>query len=161
MSLIGVRGRRWVIWAVVLSLLGGGAVLGGRFWRGTRPVHLLATGIAAYDRRDWPAAEKVARQRLKTHRDDAEAQRLLARSLLRQGRDRVALSIRARLPEPLKTAEDYFLRGQAAVRMRQKELGILAWRQALGKDNDHVETLLGLEQTLLRLDLLHEAAPAA
>jgi hypothetical protein len=60
MSLIAVRGRRWVIQTVVLSSLGVGAVLGGWWWRGTRPVDPLVTGLAAYERRDWPAAEKVA-----------------------------------------------------------------------------------------------------
>jgi hypothetical protein len=99
--------------------------------------------------------------RLRSRREDPGALRLLARSLFRQGRDQPAATIQARLPDRLITAEDYFLRGQAAVRMGQKEYGILLWRQALGRDNNHIETLIALEQTFLRLDLLNEAARAA
>ncbi len=156
-----VRSRRTMIVMLASLILGGGALLGWSAWRWMGPVSPLRSGIAAYEARDWAAAEKVARERLKTHRDDEEALRLLARSLFHQGRDQAALNVQARVSEPLRTADDYFLRGRAAVRLGKKEHGILAWRQALGKDNDHVETLLALEQTFSRLDLLNEAARAA
>ena len=45
--------------------------------------------------------------------------------------------------------------------MGQKERGILFWRQALGRDLNHVETLVALEHIFFRLDLLGEAARAA
>ena len=47
------------------------------------------------------------------------------------------------------TAEDFFLRGQALVNLGQKEYGILSWRQALGRDVNHVETLGGSREGLL------------
>jgi hypothetical protein len=58
-------------------------------------------------------------------------------------------------------AEDYFLRGQAWVRIGEKEWGILLWRQALGRGVNHVETLVAMEQVFFELDLLNEAAWAA
>jgi tetratricopeptide (TPR) repeat protein len=161
MAWIRLQSRRRVAVALGVLILGAGALLGSSLRWGERRHDPLQPGLAAYKARDWPAAEQVARERLRTHRDDGEAQRLLARSLFRQGRDRPAATIQARLPGDLLTAEDYFLRGQAAVRMGQKEYGILLWRQALGKDNNHVETLEALEQIFLRLDLLNEAAHAA
>jgi tetratricopeptide (TPR) repeat protein len=156
-----LQSRRPVAFALGVLILVAGAFLGSSLRRANRQVDALRSGLAAYEARDWPDAEQVARERLRKHRDDAEAQRLLARSLFRQGRDRPAAAIQARLPGEILTAEDYFLRGQAAVRMGQKEYGILLWRQALGKDSDHVETLEALEQIFFRLDLLNEAARAA
>ncbi len=146
---------------LIALILGIGALLGWSRLHDARRTDPLQPGIAAYENHDWAAAEKAARERLKARGNDAEALRLLARSLFRQGRDQPAATIQARLPDRLVAAEDFFLRGQAAVRMGQKEYGILLWRQALGKDNDHVETLVALEQTFLRLDLLNEAARAA
>ena len=158
MSRIGLRSRRPVIGVLGLVILGGGLALGWSFRRGVGRASPLQPGLNAYDAHDWPTAEKAARAQLKVHRDDAEAQRLLARSLFRQSRDQTALAIQTRLADNLLTAEDYFLRGQALVRLGQKEHGILVWRQALGKDAHHVETLLALEQVFFRLDLLNEAA---
>ena len=155
-TLVRSRGRvTSVLGALILSV---GVLLGWYCWRGMGPVSPIRAGILAYDAHDWPAAEKAARGQLKLHRDDAEALRLLARSLFRQGRDQPALTIQTRLTDNLMTAEDYFLRGQAAVRLGQRERGILVWRQALGKDANHVETLVGLERVFFELDLLNEAA---
>ncbi len=161
MAWMRLRGR-WR-WAGLMGalVLGAGVLLGSTLRRGEPRVDPLAPGLAAYGVHDWPVAEKVARERLRTHRDDPEAMRLLARSLFRQGQDRPAATIQARVPGPLLTAEDLFLRGQAAVRLGEREYGILLWRRALGKNPDHVETLMALEQTLTRLDLLSEAARAA
>jgi tetratricopeptide (TPR) repeat protein len=161
MARIGVRSRPRILGVLGVVILGGGMLLGWFLWRGMGRVSPLQPGLIAYDAHDWPTAERAARGQLKIHRDDAEAQRLLARSLFRQGRDQTALAIQTRLPNNLLTAEDYFLRGQALVRLGQKEHGILAWRQALGKDLHHVETLVALEQVFFRLDLLNEAARAA
>ncbi|MHB1558043.1 MAG: tetratricopeptide repeat protein [Isosphaeraceae bacterium] len=153
--------RRLAAALLALLVLGGGVWLAWRLRNRGGSENTRSPGIAAYDAKDWPAAEKAARDRLRTHRDDREAQQLLARALIRQGRDQAGLTIQLRLPDPMLSAEDYFLRGQAALRMGRKEHAILAWRQALGKDNDHVETLVALEQTFLRLDLLNEAARSA
>ncbi len=150
--------RRLAVALLVFLMLGGGGWL---LWHRGAMERPSTPGLAAYEARDWPAAEKAAKDWLRTHREDRDAQRLLARALIRQGRDQAGLTIQLRLPESMLTAEDYFLRGQAALGMGRKEHAILAWRQALGKDNDHVETLLALEQTFLRLDLLNEAARSA
>ena len=161
MAQIRVRTRRRVTGVLGVVILGSGLFLGWSSWRRMGQVNPLQPGLLAYDARDWPTAEKIARGQLKIRRDDAEAQRLLARSLFRQGRDQTALTIQTRLADNLLTAEDYFLRGQALVRLGRKEHGILVWRQALGKDAHHVETLVALEQVFFRLDLLNEAARAA
>ena len=121
-------------------------------------VSSLQAGTAAYNARDWATAEKRAREWLKEHHDDSQAQCLLARSLFRDGRDQQAMGIYVRLAENMLEAEDYFLRGQALERMGQKEQAILIWRRALGQDLNHVETWVALEQIFFRLDLLSEAA---
>jgi tetratricopeptide (TPR) repeat protein len=161
MSRTEVRSRGRMTGVLIAVILGVGILAGWSWWRGTGVVNPLRMGLLAYDARDWPAAEKAARARLKPHRDDPEALRLLARSLFRQGRDQPALTIQARLPEGLMTAEDYFLRGEAMVRLGRREHGILVWRQALGKDANHVETLAALERAFSGLDLLNEAARVA
>jgi hypothetical protein len=121
----------------------------------------LKRGLSAYSRGDWAAAEQEARRRLKDRSDDPGALRLLVRCLFRQGRDQAALGIAERLPRPGLDVEDYYLQGQAFMRLGQRERGILLWRAALGLDVNHVESLLALEQAFFGLDLLDEAAKAA
>jgi tetratricopeptide (TPR) repeat protein len=152
----------------VATALVGAAVLGalllGLFarWRdASRAAGPLERGASSYGRHDWHSAEQLARQHLKARKDDPEALRLLARSLFRQGKDQAALALCGRIADNFMAAEDYFLRGQALVRRGQRELGILVWRRALGRDADHVETLLALEDVMVQLDLLSEAARAA
>jgi len=134
---------------------------GGFWWRGASRVSALEQGIASYNTRDWQTAEKRARETAEEQRDDTEALRLLARSLFREGRDQQPWRFTRVSADNMMAAEDYFLRGQAFVHMGQKERGILLWRQALGLDLNHIETLAALEQVFFRLDLLNEAARAA
>ncbi len=161
MSRTGVRSRGRMTVTLGVLILGSGLLVGWLWRRGAGEAGPLRPGTLAYDARDWPTAEKVARLRLKAQRDDNEAMRLLARSLFRQGRDLPAATIQSRLPDSLLTAEDYFLRGQALACAGRREHGILVWRQALGKDVNHVETLVALEEVFFGLDLLNEAARAA
>ncbi len=121
----------------------------------------LDTGLAAYARQNWPAAEKAAREELKKNRGDTRALLLLARSLHRQSRDESATAIYSRLSLDAMTTEDYYLRGLAFLRSGQAEYAILTWRRALGTNPNHVETLEALEDVFSRKDLLTEAARAA
>jgi len=145
--------------AGVVILLG--VALVGAWWRRTAGINPLQRGQADYRRGDYPAAEREARGVLRRRHDDAEALRLLARSLFRQGHDQAALKLAQRLPRDRLEVEDYFLQGEAFFRLGQRERAILLWRMALGRDLNHLETIVALERAFSRLDLLHEAGTMA
>ena len=157
MPRVGVR-NRWLIAAPFCILILACAILGGIRWRSGLRVNQLQQATAAYERLEWPVAERHSREWLREHRDDDDALRVLSRSLFRQGRDQSAMAIQTRLDSSRVTAEDCFLRGQALVRGGQRENGILLWRQTLGLDANHIETLVALEQVFFQMDLLNEAA---
>src|SRR3954470_19585042 len=74
----------------------------------------VAQGSRAYDRGDWAAAARSAREALATRRDDPAALRLLARSSVRLGRDDAAIAIYGRrLDEAAIQVEDDLLLGMA------------------------------------------------
>jgi tetratricopeptide (TPR) repeat protein len=160
MPRVGVR-NRWLVGAPFVVLILVSVILGSIHWRGALRVNKLQQATIAYERLEWPAAERHSREWLKEHRDDDDALRVLSRSLFRQGRDQSAMAIQTRLDNSRVTAEDCFLRGQALVRAGQREQGILLWRQTLGLDANHIETLVALEQVFFQMDLLSEAARAA
>ena len=162
MSPVRLGGRsRWTSLATVGVVIVLGVALGGFWWRRTAELDPLRRGRAAYSRGDYPAAEREARRVLKGRRDDADALRLLARSLFRQGRDPSALNLEQRLPRARLDVEDYFLQGAALFRLGQRERAILLWRAGLGLDRNHLETIVALEQAFSALDLLHEAGTMA
>ncbi len=153
--------KRRVVLGLVLAVVGLGVSAGAFWWsRGTRP-RGLELGVSAYAARDYPQAEKRAREWLKTHPDDLVAVRLLIRSLYRQGRDEPANAFLRRLPDSQLEADDFLLLGMAYVRQGDPESAILVWRRALGRDEHHLETLYALYTAMMRLDLLSEAARAA
>ncbi len=160
-TLMARRKRRLVVIATCILIIG--PTVAGGFWlrrQGTK-ASPLDIGLAAYARENWPAAEKAAREQLKTNRNDTQALFLLARSLSRQTRDDTASAIYDRLSAETMTTEDFYLMGMALLRAGQVEYAILTWRRALGTNPNHVETLVALENVFLRKDLLNEAARAA
>jgi tetratricopeptide (TPR) repeat protein len=155
------RNYRLLVIATCIFVVGSSAASGFWWWRRGRPYRPLDAGRAAYARKDWPAAEKAAREHLKNHRSDKEALILLARSLFRQSRDDSASKIYEQLSTETMSSEDFYLRGMAFLRSGQAEFAILAWRRGLGNNPNHVETLVALESIFSRVDLLAEAARAA
>jgi len=154
------RKRQFLLVATCILIIGSTAA-GGFWWRQGKRQTPLEIGLAAYGRNDWPAAEKAARTQLKYNRNDTGALFLLGRSLFRQTRDDSASAIYDRLPVETMTTDDFYLRGMAFLRAGLAEYAILSWRRALGTNPNHVETLVALESTFSRKDLLIEAARAA
>jgi tetratricopeptide (TPR) repeat protein len=157
-----VRRRRFVAAMSCAGILAALA-LGVLFWwsAGGRQSGLLGQGQAAYDRKDWPAAQASAREQLKFNRADTGALRLLGRALFRQGRDEDATAIFGRLNPDTIAAEDYLLIGQSLIRAQNVDSAIEAWRKALRLEPAHLEATLALEQALFRLDRLADAEKVA
>jgi tetratricopeptide (TPR) repeat protein len=150
--------NRWQLAALTCVLILGVAAAGGVLWIKWRAPSHFEQATAAYDRKDWPAAEKALRAHLRKERNHIPAWRLLARVLYRQGRSELASDVHKRVSDDRLEAEDYFLVGQALERQGQIDRAIYVWKRALKADPDHVETLMALAQALARKDQLHEAA---
>jgi len=102
----------------------------------------LTQGRRAYDRGDWVAAARSAREVLKARQGDPAALRLLARSSVQLGHDDAALGIYTRqLEEKLIQAEDYLLLGMALKRRGRDDGAIWAWNQALEAEPVPARTL--------------------
>ena len=98
----------------------------------------LDRAVAAYDRGDWSTAEALADQWLKTMPDDHQALRLLARSSVRQGRDKRARTLYARIGgAAAMKAEDYYLFGTVIYRLGDRETARECWEQGLRIDPNH------------------------
>ncbi len=139
-----VQGKRWapgvVIGSVLLALVGCGIGLWVA-WPRLFP-DPWARGRLAYDRGDWPAAARSAREILKTREGDPVALRLLARSLVQMGRDEPALAIYGRrLESQAIQAEDYLLWGVALKHRRQVDLALQFWDKALEAEPVAAQTL--------------------
>ncbi len=92
----------------------------------------LTQGRRAYDRGDWAAAARSAREILKAREGDPAALRLLARSSVQLGRDDAALEIYTRRLEAKSIqAEDYLLLGVALKRRGRDDGAMWAWNKAL------------------------------
>jgi len=153
--------KRWLPVIATCILIVASTAAGAFWWRQRIPDSPFERGLVAYQREDWPAAEKAAREHLKTKRDDTRALLLLARSLYKQTRDDSASAIFDRIEMNALGTEDLLLRGQAFVRSGQPEYAILTWRRGLGTNPNDADTLLELERVFSRMDLLHQAARAA
>jgi tetratricopeptide (TPR) repeat protein len=89
-------------------------------------------GRRAYERRDWSAASRSAREILKTQAGDPTALRLLARSSVQMGRDDPALAIYSRrLDDRAMEPEDYVLWGVALKRRGLEDQALQVWDKAL------------------------------
>jgi tetratricopeptide (TPR) repeat protein len=129
-----VQGRQWVprvaIGSVVLALAGSGFGLWAA-WPRLFP-DPWTQGHRAYERGDWSAAARSAREMLKTHEGDPAALRLLARSSVQMGRHDLALELYTRrLDQKASQAEDYLLWGVALQRRGQGDLALQLWNKAL------------------------------
>ncbi len=157
---VGSR-NHWLLLSFTCLLILAGVAVGAAWLGRSSPASPLKQGIAAYDRQDWPSAEKGARAQLKIRRDDPEAMRLLARALFQQGRDEPAMALCERLGDSRLEAEDFLLLGHAVLRSGKRESAIQLWRRAVGKDPHHNQSWMALEQIFFQMDLPSEAARAA
>jgi tetratricopeptide (TPR) repeat protein len=160
MALSGGRNRR-LAWIIIVALMLGAVASGGVRWSRRPEASLYQKAVEAYQRGDWAAAEKNARDHLKHKRNDAAASRLLARALYRQGRDVLASDVHTIVKDDQLEAEDLFLVGKALARKGQNDRAIYVWRKALEVDPNHAETMAAFVRTLTRQDLLNEAAEVA
>ena len=142
-------------------VLGGTAAFCATWIRRARQASPLSQAALAYNRRDWPAAERWSREQLKQTRDDSGALRILARSLFRQGRDEPAAAVSQRVPQSAFEAEDYLVRGQALGRLNRPDLAMAAWRETLRLNPRASEARMLLATALFQHDRLSEAVPEA
>jgi tetratricopeptide (TPR) repeat protein len=107
----------------------------------------LTQARRAYDRGDWAAATRSAREALKARAGDPAALRLLARTSVQLGRDDTAIAIYTRrLDDKAIQAEDYLLMGVAMKRRGQEDLALQAWNKALEAKSVRAGTLDELTQ---------------
>ena len=142
---------RWVarvtIGSILLAIVGCGIGLLAA-WLRLFP-DPLTLGRRAYDRGDWVAAARSAREVLKVRQDDPAALRLLARSSVQLGRDDAALGIYTRrLDAKSIQAEDYLLLGVALKRRGRDDGAMWAWNQALESESVPPQTLDELAKLL-------------
>ncbi len=118
----------------------------------------MTRGHRAYDRGDWDAAARSAREVLKVRQDDPGALRLLARSSIKLGRDDAALGIYTRrLEASAFQAEDYLLLGAVLKRRGRDDGAIWAWNKALETEPLPVQTLGDLTQLFYEEAVANEA----
>src|SRR5262245_61754949 len=92
------RARRVTLGLVVLVVVAGAIGVGIAGWRYL--VNPLRPGLRAYKQGDWATAATIAKAVLQTTSDDRAALRLLARSSVHLGQDRMAIALYTRrLPE--------------------------------------------------------------
>jgi tetratricopeptide (TPR) repeat protein len=123
---------------------------------------LVAQSRGAYDKGDWDQAASLARRQLQRNGNDSEALRILARALIRLGRDEAATAIyKDRLGVERMQPEDHFLVGLTMVRLGRNETALKIWEKAASEGPEHPELLGSLAQQALalgRLDLADSAA---
>jgi Flp pilus assembly protein TadD len=139
--------NRWFALALTCGVVFGGLAWNRVWWsKNDRRGSLLDQSRAAYKQQDWLTAKTKAVEQLKTDRTDPVALRLLRRTLYRLQCDQDAAAIFALLTPETIEAEDYLVRGQAAIRARDFELAVDNLRTALQLDPTHFESLVTLEQ---------------
>ena len=112
----------------------------------------LEQGIRAYDRGDWSAAARSARDTLKARKADPAALRLLARASVQLGRRRRgARDLYPALEAKTIQAEDYLLLGMVLKRRGQEDGAISAWVKALEAEPVSAETLAALAQLFYKV----------
>ena len=109
----------------------------------------LTPGRRAYDRGDWVAAARSAREVLKRRQGDPAALRLLARSSVQLGHDDTALGIYTRRLEAESIqAADYLLLGVALKRQGRDDGAMWAWNKVLEAESVPPQTLNELTELL-------------
>lgn len=159
MSRLG-RGKRasWWLTVLALSLVVGAGVAVRRKRASLDP---NAAANSAYSNRDWSAASRLARQRLRDVPGDLHALQIAARAAARQDQDERALTIYRRVPAEDKDAEDFFLEGRSLFRLGQTEPAYAAYETAIEKDANYPEALAGLAGLYMQVDRFHAAARLA
>jgi tetratricopeptide (TPR) repeat protein len=114
-----------------------GVAWGWRHWAS----RWVLRGVAAYQRRDWSEASRLAQERLATSQNDPRALRLLARSSARLGRFPEAQGLYSRLDDAELEAEDYFLLGLGLTLSNESIAAQQALQRALDADRNHDEAL--------------------
>lgn len=148
-----VKRHGLILLAGALGLIAAGLAGGALWWIRTRPpADPLAAARAAYARGDWETASAVAREQLRASGDDLDAARLLARSLIRLGRDAQAMSLFERLGAKDMQADDLHLLGIALSRSGNARGASEVWEQVLKLDPDHPDTLYELGRFHLEND---------
>ena len=138
---------RVAVGSIVLAIVGGGIGLLPAWLR--QYSDPLTSGRRAYERGDWVAAARAAREILKVSRDDTAALRLLARSSVQLGRDDAAFEIYTRrLDAKLMQAEDHLLLGVALKRRGRDDGAMWAWTRALESESIAPQTLGDLGKLL-------------
>lgn len=140
------------------------SAIGLMIWSDRRPGSSgpNSTAEAAYLRKEWNTAAKLANDRLRIEKNDVEALRILARSMARQGKDDLATAIyenRIKLDGML--AEDRFLLGQMIARQGNGDLALGVWKKALDTNPEHAEMLESLASLSAQKLRVEEAAAAA
>ncbi len=156
----GRRARRVGIWAALLIVAGSAIGLVAAWPRlsGDR----WAASSSAYDRQDWEAAARQARETLRARPNDVEALRLLARSSVRLGRDDSAIAIYSqRLNEKMLQAEDFVLLGWALQRRERTAEAARAWDKVLAFDAVPPQTIDEFARLQMWYQRLDAAAAAA
>ncbi len=155
------RPRAWV-WAIGLAVFVGLILFLRPLHRPSETQDPLAAARTAYDHGDWTKAASLVRDRLKTDRNDPAALRLLARALIRQGRDiDGAMIYGQRLKTEAMEPEDSFLVGLAANRQGDEQKALAIWSSAVQQPPEHPELLLVLANLLGRLQRVDESAALA
>ncbi len=121
----------------------------------------LVQARAAYEREDWEQSAEWARRRLKATRDDEEAFRFLARSLIRTGRDDAGAAIYKRLGVPAMQAEDLCVLGQSLLRSGKRDAAREVLEGSLALDPDHDEARFELTRLYLNFDRQEDARHSA
>jgi tetratricopeptide (TPR) repeat protein len=131
--------------------------IGGVCWHQLQTSdHRDDLGQNAYARGDWEGVVTASRARLSANRDDMAALRLLARALVRLGRDSTALPLFQRLGPEAMLPDDLCLLGIALTRSGNNR-GVEVWEQARSADPNHAETLFELTRAYLADDQLSRA----
>jgi predicted CXXCH cytochrome family protein len=146
------RKRRVRQFAVGISLMIVGLSVVALWRTGSRAVSgPLAQAEDAYNEGRWARAAELARQALKSHKEDASALRILARSSARLGHHDSALGLYShRLDEQALAAEDYLLLGLAQQRSGHAEAAERSWNKAL--DAPHITSKLVEELARLHIE---------
>ena len=130
--------------AAGLAVVGALLALAVGAWAWSRPGDPLHGGRSAYERGDWQAAARIARERLKGDPQDRDALRLLARASARLKKDESAQAIYWRLGTEGAEADDYFLLASTLLRKGDDRGAMVLLERAEAADPFNPETLHAL-----------------
>ncbi len=158
---VGRKAWRLGVLVGLLAAAGSGILLIA-FWPGHSGVGRSRGNGTALDLKDWDASAARARETLRTHPNDVEALRLLARASVRLGRLDPAIAIYTqRMSEKALEVEDYVLLGWALEQRGKTAAAAVVWDKVLGFTSippDLVDEFARLQLWYQRLDAAAAAA---